>query len=158
MKTDEEYMQLALIEARKAMEIDEVPIGAIVVCNEKIVGRGYNSKEKENDPTAHAEIVALRNAARNISSWRLSECQLYVTIEPCPMCAGAMLQARIKRLVYGAADLKAGATGSLYNIVQDERLNHHIEIKSGVLAEECQDLIRDFFKKLRKSGRVGESG
>jgi len=150
MRTDQDYMELALIEARKALEIDEVPIGAIVIYDDKIVGRGYNLKERDNDPTAHAEIIALKDAARNLQSWRLDNCDLYVTIEPCPMCAGAIVQARIRRLIFGSFDLKAGATGSLYNIVNDQRLNHQvIEVKAGILAEESRHLMQDFFKKLR---------
>jgi len=150
MKTDEDYMRLALKEARKALLLEEVPIGAIVVCNNEIVGSGYNLRERNNDPTAHAEIIALRDAASNLGSWRLDECQLYVTVEPCPMCAGAIVQARIKRLVYGASDPKAGAVESLYHITNDERLNHQLsEIIGGVLLEECRDLMKKFFSRLR---------
>ena len=161
MADDQYYMKLALKQANKALEIEEVPIGAVVVYGEKVVGRGYNRKEKGNDPTAHAEIIALRDAASNLVSWRLDQCQLYVTVEPCPMCAGAIVQARIKRLVYGTPDPKAGATGSLYNLVEDKRFNHQVtELRGGVLEEECRELIKDFFNKLRKTdtGRVGESG
>ncbi|MFW6035320.1 MAG: tRNA adenosine(34) deaminase TadA [Halothermotrichaceae bacterium] len=150
MKTDEDYMKLAIIEAKKALEIEEVPIGAIVVSKEKVVGHGFNLKERAHDPTAHAEIIALKDAAKNLSSWRLDDCDLYVTIEPCPMCAGAIVQARIKRVVFGAYDPKAGAVGSLYNITKDKRLNHQVEeIKGGVLADKCRKLMKDFFKKLR---------
>ncbi|ACL70825.1 tRNA adenosine(34) deaminase TadA [Halothermothrix orenii] len=159
MKTDEDFMELALEEARKALALEEVPIGAVVVCNGEIVGSGHNLKETENDPTAHAEIVAIRDAARKLSSWRLNECQLYVTIEPCPMCAGAIMQARLQRVVYGAVDPKAGVAGSLYNLLQDNRFNHTVELKSGVLAAECRQIIKDFFSELRQTrGRVGESG
>jgi tRNA(adenine34) deaminase len=150
MKTDEDYMRLALKEARKALLLEEVPVGAVVVCNNEVVGSGYNLRERNNDPTAHAEIIALRDAASNLGSWRLDECQLYVTVEPCPMCAGAIVQARIKRLVYGASDPKAGAVESLYSITNDKRLNHQLsEIKSGVLLEECRDLMKKFFSRLR---------
>lgn len=153
-KTDEDYMRLALVEAKKALALEEVPIGAVVVCAGEVVGKGYNLKEKDNDPTAHAEIIALRDAAKNLSSWRLDGCQLYVTIEPCPMCAGAIIQARIERLIYGADDPKAGAIGSLYNLVEDERLNHQVaEVKGGVLAEECRNLMKSFFSKLRKANK-----
>ena len=152
MVNDQYYMKLALEEAKKALAIEEVPIGAVVICKDKVVGRGYNFKERAHDPTGHAEIIALRDAANNLASWRLDQCQLYVTIEPCPMCAGAIVQARIKRLVYGAADPKAGATGSLYNLVEDERFNHQVtELKGGVLAEECRDLLKGFFNSLRKT-------
>ncbi len=147
---DEKYMKLALAEAEKAFAIDEVPVGAVVVYDGQVIGRGYNLREKNNDPTAHAELIALRDAARNLSSWRLDKCQLYVTIEPCPMCAGAIVQARIERLVYGASDPKAGATGSLYNIVEDKRLNHQVvNVKGGVLAGKCSNLMKDFFKRIR---------
>lgn len=150
MKEDQYFMSQALMEARKALELEEVPIGAVVVCEGKIIGRGYNLKERDNDPTAHAEIIALREAAQVSSSWRLDGCQLFVTIEPCPMCAGAIVQARIARLVFGALDPKAGAAGSLYNIIKDERLNHRVtEVKGGVLAQESRQLMQDFFKKLR---------
>lgn len=150
MKTDEDYMKLAIIEAKKALKIDEVPIGAIVICNGEVVGHGYNLKERDHDPTAHAEIIALKNASQNLKNWRLDQCDLYVTIEPCPMCAGAIVQARIRKLVFGAFDPKAGATGSLYNIIRDKRLNHQVtEVKGGVLAEESKQLMKNFFKKLR---------
>src|SRR5690554_2890775 len=146
MKNDEIFMKEALTEARKALELEEVPIGAVVVHEDKIIGRGYNLKEKDQDPTAHAEIIAIREAARKLSSWRMEGCQLYVTIEPCPMCAGAIVQARIERLVFGALDHEAGAAGSLYNIVEDERLNHRVtEVKSGVLAKESRQLMQEFF-------------
>ncbi|MFW6022620.1 MAG: tRNA adenosine(34) deaminase TadA [Halanaerobiaceae bacterium] len=151
MKTDEEYMKIAILEAEKALEIEEVPIGAIVVYGDKVIGRGYNLKERNYDPTAHAEIIALQDAARNMHSWRLDDCSLYVTIEPCPMCAGAIVQARIKKLVFGAYDLKAGATGSLYNITDDSRLNHQVtQISGGILEEECRSLMKNFFAKLRR--------
>ena len=149
MNTDKQYMELAIKEAKKALGIGEVPIGAIVIYNGEIVGRGYNLKEELQDPTAHAEMIAIREAAQRLGSWRLSDCQLFVTLEPCPMCIGAMLQARIKRLVYGAADEKGGATGSLYNLADDERFNHQIEVKSGVLAEESSQMLKEFFRSLR---------
>mgnify|MGYP006280945507 FL=1 len=149
MKTDKQYMELALQEAQKALEMDEVPIGAIVICDGKIVGRGYNLKEELQDPTAHAEMIAIREASQNMGSWRLPECELYVTLEPCPMCIGAMIQARIKRLVYGASDEKGGATGSLYNLAEDERFNHQIEVVSGVLADKSSKMLKDFFRSLR---------
>ncbi|NLM96938.1 MAG: nucleoside deaminase [Halanaerobiaceae bacterium] len=152
MKTDEDFMRFAIKEAEKALEIDEVPIGAIVVCDGEIIGKGYNLKERDSDPTAHAEIIALKEAARKLKTWHLDNCDLYVTIEPCPMCAGAIVQARIRKLVFGAYDSKAGAVGSLYNIVEDERLNHQVsELKGGVLAAECRKLVQDFFKKLRNN-------
>ncbi|MFW6308896.1 MAG: tRNA adenosine(34) deaminase TadA [bacterium] len=144
------YMKLALKEARKALVQDEVPIGAVVVCDGEVIGRGFNLKEKEKDPTLHAEMIALREAARYLSSWRLDDCTLYVTLEPCPMCSGAILQSRIKKLVFGAFDKKAGTCGSLYNLVQDKRFNHYVELESGVLAGESKKLLQNFFRDLRR--------
>ncbi len=149
MNIDNKYMEMALAEARKALEIDEVPIGAVVVCKGEVVGRGFNLRERTQDPTAHAEIIALRDAARKFASWRLEECQLYVTLEPCPMCAGAIQQARIKRLVYGATDPKAGYVESLHQLLADKRLNHNVEVSGGVLAKESSRLLQDFFRQLR---------
>lgn len=142
-------MELALNEAKKAFELEEVPIGAVIVCKGEVIGKGYNLKEKKNDPTAHAEIIAIRKAAQKLNSWRLSNCSLYVTLEPCPMCAGAILQARIDRLIYGAEDPKGGTVGSLYNLLQDNRFNHRVDIKKGVFAEESRQLLHDFFEQLR---------
>lgn len=148
-------MALALEEARAAAAEGEVPIGAVVVCEGAVVARAHNRRENEKDPTAHAEIIAIREAARRLGRWRLSDCTVYVTLEPCPMCAGAMHQARIERLVYGAVDPKAGAVGTLYDLSNDERLNHRFEVTSGVLAEESADLLRAFFGRLRQ-GRGDE--
>jgi tRNA(adenine34) deaminase len=133
MEDDIKYMKMALAEARKAYQRAEVPIGAVVVCNDQIVGRGFNLREQTQDPTSHAEMIALREAAANEASWRLEDCQLYVTLEPCPMCAGAILQSRIKRLVYGASDPKAGAVRSLYQLLDDDRFNHQVEVEAGVM-------------------------
>lgn len=143
------FMGEALVEAQKAAVIGEVPIGAVVVLGETVIGRGYNRREIDKDPTAHAEIFAIREAARSIGGWRLTGCEIYVTIEPCPMCAGAMVMARFDRLIYGSPDKKAGAVDSLYAIPTDSRLNHQIEVHSGVRAEECSAVISGFFKKLR---------
>ncbi len=143
---DEDYMQLALNEARRAAAIDEVPVGAVVVSKDGLViGRGYNHPISADDPTAHAEIVALREASRTIGNYRLVGATLYCTIEPCTMCAGAMIHARITRLVFGAADAKAGAAGSLYNVVTDPRLNHSIQVTRGVRDDECSLLLQEFF-------------
>ena len=152
---DDLYMREALKEAQKAQELDEIPIGAVIVLGEKIIGRGHNRREIDNDPTAHAEIVALRKAAESINAWRLSDATLYVTIEPCCMCAGALILARIKRLVFGATDPKAGAVGSIANILEMSELNHRVEYTGGVLAEECRALIQEFFKEKRISRRDG---
>ena len=150
MEDDIKYMKMALAEARKAYQRAEVPIGAVVVCNDQVVGRGFNLREQTQDPTSHAEMIALREAAENEASWRLEECQLYVTLEPCPMCAGAILQSRIKRLVYGASDPKAGAVRSLYQLLDDDRFNHQVEVVSGVMKEESAQLLKDFFRGLRQ--------
>ncbi|WP_110941565.1 tRNA adenosine(34) deaminase TadA [Geosporobacter subterraneus] len=144
-------MQEALKEAAKAMERKEVPIGAVVVKDGVVIARGYNLRETAKDPTAHAEILAIREASQVLGGWRLHGCDLYVTIEPCPMCAGAIMMARIDRLIIGAMDPKAGAAGSLLNIPEDERFNHQTEIIQGVLEEECAGIMKAFFKELRKS-------
>lgn len=143
-------MALALEEAREAARAGEVPIGAVVVCEGAVVARAHNTREADNDPTAHAELTAIREAARRLGRWRLSGCTVYVTLEPCPMCAGAMHQGRIERLVYGATDPKAGAVGTLYDLSSDERLNHRYDVTTGVLAEECAALLKEFFTGLRE--------
>ena len=149
MENDIKYMKMALAEARKAYQRAEVPIGAVVICNDQVVGRGFNLREQTQDPTSHAEMIALKEAAKNEASWRLEDCQLYVTLEPCPMCAGAILQSRIKRLVYGASDPKAGAVNSLYQLLNDERFNHQVEVEAGLLEAESAQLLKDFFRELR---------
>jgi tRNA(adenine34) deaminase len=138
-------MRLALTEAKRAASHDDVPIGAVVVVGGEAVSRAANERELQGDPTAHAEILALRAAATARANWRLDDATVYVTLEPCAMCAGALVLARVARLVYGAQDPKAGAAYSLYNIVQDPRLNHQVEITTGVLEEECRDLLQGFF-------------
>lgn len=150
MEADTTYMALALDEARAAAAIGEVPIGAVVVCDGAVVARAHNTREVDADPTAHAELLAIREASQRLGRWRLSDCTVYATLEPCPMCAGAMHQARIERLVYGAPDPKAGAVGTLYDLSDDERLNHRFAVTSGVLADESAALLRDFFGDLRK--------
>jgi len=149
---DRRYMQEAIELARKALETEDVPIGALVVHRGRVIGRGCNQREKLQDPTAHAEILALTAAAEYIGHWRLEDCTLYVTLEPCPMCAGALVQARVSRLVYGAVDGKAGACGSLYEITQDPRLNHQVETVAGVMAEQCAELLQAFFQRRRELG------
>jgi tRNA(adenine34) deaminase len=148
-KSDNELMQIAIKEAKIAEENGDVPIGAIIVYENQIIGRAYNQREQLQDPTAHAEIIALTQAAAFLESWRLHGCTMYVTLEPCTMCAGALVLARIDRLVYGCDDPKTGAIKSLYNIVTDERLNHIIDVTSGVLAEECSSLLQQFFQRRR---------
>lgn len=149
MDADTAYMALALEEARLAVAEGEVPIGALVVCDGAIVSRAHNTREMDSDPTAHAELLAIREASQRLGRWRLSDCTVYVTLEPCPMCAGAMHQARIERLVYGAPDPKAGAVGTLYGLSSDERLNHRFAVTSGILSEESAALLKDFFDSLR---------
>jgi tRNA(adenine34) deaminase len=150
LHADQAFMAMALDEARQAEEIGEVPIGAVVVCEGAVVARAFNRREIDHDPAGHAEFLAVREASRRLERWRLSDCTVYVTLEPCPMCAGLMHQARISRLVYGATDPKAGAVGTLYDLSNDERLNHRFEVTSGVLAEESSALLQGFFDRLRK--------
>lgn len=142
-------MRLALVEAQNAPTHGDVPVGAVVVAAGTVVARAHNERERRADPTAHAELLALREAAAQRRSWRLDGATLYVTLEPCPMCAGALVAARVARLVYGPQDARAGAALSLYNIPQDPRLNHSLEITTGVLAEECLALLQDFFREKR---------
>ena len=144
-----EFMRAALAEAKAAADAGEVPIGAVAVLNGEIVGRGQNRVLRDLDPTAHAEIVAMREAAKSLGNYRLTECELFVTLEPCAMCAGAMIHARLKRLVYGARDPKAGAAGSVLEVLNHPRLNHQMEVTAGVLEVECGDLLREFFRQRR---------
>lgn len=160
--TDEDYMRMALDEARRAAEMDEVPIGAVVVyapvdpatrrptTEPRVIARACNLRETTRDPAGHAEFLALKQAARELDAWRLTGCTVYVTLEPCIMCAGLMHQARIDRCVYGASDRKAGALGTLYSVNADERLNHTFEAVPGVLEEECAALLKEFFKNKRR--------
>ena len=152
-RLDEAMMREALKEAAAALETDDVPVGAVVVHRGRIVGRGHNQREQLQDPTAHAEMIAVSAAAAALGSWRLEGCTLYVTLEPCVMCAGAAVLARIGRLVYGADDPKAGACGSVYDIVADGRLNHQVRLEQGVLSHECGELLRGFFAEQRARGK-----
>ena len=147
---DEFYMRLALEQAQKASAMGEVPIGAVVVNAYGVIAAAYNRREFDHDPSAHAELIALRDAAAKLGRWRLSDCSVFVTLEPCPMCAGLMQQARIKRCVYATADPKAGALGTLYRLHDDGRLNHSFQVSSGVLEGESRKLLKDFFARLRK--------
>lgn len=148
-KDDERYMRLALEEAEAAAAEGEVPIGAVVVCDGEVVARAHNRRETDADPSAHAEFAAMVAAARALGRWRLTGCTVYVTLEPCLMCAGLMVNARVDRCVYGAADPKGGAVGTLYDVSHDERLNHEFEVTSGVLADEAATMLRDFFRARR---------
>lgn len=143
-------MAKALEQARAAASVGEIPVGAVLVKNGKIVGRGHNRRELDHDPTAHAELVAIRQASAELGVWRLTGTTMYVTIEPCPMCAGALVLARVDRLVFGATDPKTGATGTLYNIVQDERLNHRMDVTAGVLEDDCRSVMQQFFRARRR--------
>lgn len=151
-------MQEALVEAAAAQRLGEVPIGAVVVFEGRIIGRGYNLREASNDPTTHAEMVAIRQAAAELSSWRLLDCSLYVTLEPCVMCMGAIILARIPRLIYACRDPRAGAVGSIYDFSKDERFNHRVAVTQGVLAEECSELLSGFFRELRARKKSGDAG
>ena len=146
-------MKSALKEAERAFDKDDCPIGAVIIKNGQIVARAHNQVELLKDPTAHAEIIAITQAANTLGEERLLDTTMYVTLEPCAMCAGALVLARVKRLVFGASDPKAGACGTLYNIIQDERLNHRLEVVSGIMAAESQSLLQEFFRRLRKEKR-----
>jgi tRNA(adenine34) deaminase len=148
-EADELWMEEALRAAQRALEAGEVPVGAVVVCDGRIVGRGWNRNLTDSDPTAHAELVALREAGATLGNHRLGACDLFVTIEPCPMCAGAMVHARLKRLVYGAEDPKAGAVHSVLQVLNHPQLNHRIEVRRGVLAGRCAELLQTFFRTRR---------
>ncbi|HHW01834.1 MAG TPA: nucleoside deaminase [Thermoanaerobacterales bacterium] len=149
-KLDVAFMQEALKEAEEALEYDEVPVGALIVMGGKVVARAHNMRETSQDATAHAELLAIRKACEALKTWRLVGCTLYVTLEPCPMCAGAIVLSRLDRVVFGASDPKAGACGSLMNIPGDDRFNHRPEIVPGVLAEECARILKDFFMQKRQ--------
>ena len=151
----ERWMREAIAQAEEAERLAEVPIGCVIVHDptKRIVGRGYNRRETDHDPTAHAEIIAIREASRALGHWRLLDCTLYVTLEPCPMCAGAIVNARVLRLVYGCDDPKAGAVRTLYQICDDSRLNHRVEVLPGFLATECAELLQRFFRARRAEGK-----
>ena len=153
MQDDERFMQAALAEARAADDEDEVPVGAVVVREGRIIGRGHNQQQKLHDPTAHAEMLAITAAAESIRDWRLTGCTLYVTLEPCAMCAGAIVLARIDRLVFGTDDPKTGACGSLYTITDDPRSNHQVALTRGVLEIECATILQEFFARQRALGK-----
>jgi tRNA(adenine34) deaminase len=143
------FMKKALEQARIALELDEVPVGAVIVRGDQIISMGHNLKEKSKDPTAHAEIMAIRLASATLGGWRLSDCDMYVTLEPCAMCCGAILQARIRKLYIGTMDPKGGAAGSLLNLLQDYSFNHKCELEAGLLQQECSQILKDFFKAKR---------
>ena len=145
----QDWMQVALREAQIAFEQGEVPIGAVIVHNGQVIASAHNEREQNNDPTAHAEVLVIQRAAKTLGSWRLTDATLYVTLEPCPMCAGAIMQSRLKQLVYGAMDLKGGATGSVMNVLDYTLWNHRVDVVAGVLEDECSNILKLFFKRLR---------
>ena len=147
---DIEYMNEALKEAQKALELDETPIGAVITMNGEIIARGYNRRNTDKNPLAHAEIIVIDQAAKKIKDWRLEECTLYVTLEPCPMCAGAIVQARIPKVVFGARSPKAGFAGSVMNILQLDTLNHQVDVIEGVLQDECSQILKMYFRQMRE--------
>ena len=148
---EEVFMKEAIKEARKAYKKDEVPVGAVIVKDGEIIARAHNVKEQKKDTTKHAEIIAIQKASKKLESWRLENCTMYVTLEPCAMCTGAMIQARLKKVVIGTMDEKTGACGSVLNLLQENGLNHQVEIERGIMAEECGEMMTAFFRRLRKS-------
>ena len=146
----QKFMKEALKEAKKAYEKGEIPVGAVIVKNNKIISRGHNLKETKNDTTKHAEIIAIQKASKKLNSWRLIDCEMYITLEPCSMCAGALINSRIKKIYIGTADKKTGACGSVLNLLQDYKFNHKVEIEKGILQNECEYILKEFFKELRK--------
>ena len=154
MNVQERYMKQALTLAKKAALLDEVPIGCVIEYQGKIIGRGYNRRTTDKNVLAHAEITAIRKACKKMGDWRLEDCTMYVTLEPCQMCAGAIVQARVKRVVIGCMNPKAGCAGSVLNILQEDKFNHQVEIEQGVLEEECSTMLTDFFKSLRKRVKI----
>lgn len=157
MATDENYMKLALEEAKKAERIGEVPIGAVVVKDGEVIARAHNLRETVQQPTAHAEHIAIEKAAEVVGSWRLEDCTLYVTLEPCVMCSGAIVMSRIPRVVYGASDPKGGCSGSLMDLLQEPRFNHRAEVVSGVLEDECGAVLKSFFKQIREKKKAAKN-
>ena len=153
MDTDEKFMREALRQAKKAEAIDEVPIGCVIVYEDRIIARGYNRRNADKNTTSHAEINAIRKASRKLGDWRLEGCTIYITLEPCPMCAGAIVQARIDRAVIGCMNPKAGCAGSVMNLLEEPGFNHQVQMTRGVLGEECSAMLSDFFRELRKKKR-----
>ena len=151
MNQDEKYMREAIKQAKKAYEMNEVPIGCVIVCEDKIIGRGYNRRTTDKNPLAHAEMIAIKKASKKVGDWRLEDCIMYVTLEPCQMCSGAIVQSRMKRVVVGCMNAKAGCAGSILNLLQMDEFNHQVELETGILEEECSLLMKNFFKELRKA-------
>lgn len=155
MEDKEKFMKEALKEARKAYDKLEVPVGAVIVKDGKIIARAHNLKETKFDTTKHAEILAIQKASKKINSWRLLDCEMYVTLEPCSMCAGALINSRIKKVYIGADDKKTGAVGSVFNLLEDYTFNHKVEVEKGILRDECESILKEFFKELRMSKKGG---
>lgn len=153
MKQDEKYMREAIKQAKKAYALGEVPIGCVIVYNDKIIGRGYNRRTIDKNTLAHAEMIAIKKASKKMNDWRLEDCVMYVTLEPCQMCSGAIVQSRMKKVVIGCMNPKAGCAGSIINLLQMEEFNHQVEIEIGVLGENCSKLMKQFFKELREKKR-----
>ena len=151
MNQDEKYMREAIKQAKKAYEINEVPSGCVIVCEDKIISRGYNRRTTDKNPLAHAEMIAIKKASKKVGDWRLEDCTMYVTLEPCQMCSGAIVQSRMKKVVVGCMNAKAGCAGSILNLLQMDEFNHQVELETGVLEEECSLLMKNFFKELRKA-------
>lgn len=151
---DEHFMSEAIKEAKKAEELDEVPIGAVIVLNGEIISRAHNLRENEQNAIAHAELLAIDQACKKLGSWRLEDATLYVTLEPCPMCSGAIILSRVKRVVYGAGDPKGGCAGTLMNLLQDQRFNHQCELAAGIMEEECSQMLSNFFRQIRERKRA----
>lgn len=154
MPDNNKYMKAAIQQAKKAYKLGEVPIGCVIVYQDKIIGRGYNRRNTDKNTLAHAEISAIKKASKKMGDWRLEDCDLYVTLEPCQMCSGAIVQARIKKVIIGSMNPKAGCAGSILNILQMPEFNHQVEIERGVLEEECSNMLKDFFKELRKRNKL----
>ncbi|MFR2533927.1 MAG: tRNA adenosine(34) deaminase TadA [Clostridia bacterium] len=151
---EDKYMEEALKQAKKAYEKEEVPVGAVIVKDGKIIARAYNQKETKYDTTHHAEILAIQKASKKLKSWRLTDCEMYVTLEPCAMCAGALIQARVKKVYIGTMDYKTGACGSVLNLLKEYPFNHKVEVASGIMQEECEKILQDFFKMLRNKKKL----
>lgn len=156
MDMHEKYMKLALKEAQKAYDKKEIPVGAVIVKDGKVIARAHNLKEIKNDTTKHAEMLAIQKASKKLGCWRLEDCEMYVTLEPCSMCAGALIQSRIKKVYIGTMDYKTGACGSVLNLLKDFKFNHNVEVETGILAEDCEKILKDFFKELRSDKKIRE--
>ena len=153
MEREEKYMKMAIAQAKKAWKIDEVPIGCVIVFQDKVIARGYNRRNTDKNTLSHAELNAIRKASRKLGDWRLDDCEMYITLEPCQMCSGAIVQSRIKKVYIGCMNPKAGCAGSVLNLLQDEKFNHKVIIENGILEEECSNMLKSFFRELREKKR-----